>query len=107
MELCLVLIGNYVVRSRQVMSSGVKRSPFRTWDLSHNSSLGPCSFPDGLSVETTIAMKCRKTSFTALTHSIVPSLQARTQSATRCRVTSANLVAGEALARPDGDGRGS
>jgi hypothetical protein len=75
--------------------------------LFYNSSLGPCSFPDGLSVETTIPINCRRTSFTALTHSIVPSLQARIQRAIRCWVNSTNLVAGEGLARTDGDGRDS
>jgi hypothetical protein len=50
----------------------------------HNSSLGPCSFPDRLSIETAIAAMRRKASFTVLAHSIVPSLQARIHSATRC-----------------------
>ena len=45
----------------------------------------------------------RRTAFTALTHSIVPALQARIH----CRVTLTNLVAGEALALTNGDGRGS
>jgi hypothetical protein len=76
--------------------------------LFYNSSLGPFSFPDGPSVETIIAINCRTTSFTALTHSIAPSLQACIQSAIRCRVISTNLVAGEALGRTgDGDGRDS
>ena len=49
----------------------------------------------------------RNASFTALAHSIVPSLQARIQSATRCWVTLTKPVARGAPAVTDGDGRGS
>lgn len=68
---------------------------------SYNSTLGPCSFGDKLSM---IAATRRTASFTALTHSIVPSLQARIQSAARWK-TSTKLVTSGAFALTGGDGR--
>ena len=69
-------IRNYAIRSRRRDATASAPYKFRRPGVNcHNSSLGPRSLSDELSIETkTAAIRCR-TSFTAPTPSIVLSLQ--------------------------------